>query len=54
VILLHKRKRMIEDNLACNLYVFFWTIIHNIWYHPLPCKKVAVDQVVGIMANHFQ
>jgi hypothetical protein len=43
-----------EDNLACNLYVFLWTVIHNIWYHPLPCKNVVVDQVVGMMANHFQ
>ena len=45
---------MIEGNLACNLYVFFWTIIHDIWYHPLPWENVAVDQVVGTMANHFQ
>ena len=43
---------MIEDNLACNLQVFFWTIIHSIWYHPLPCKNVAFDQVVGMIANH--
>jgi hypothetical protein len=45
---------MIEDYLACNLYVFFWTIIHTIWYHPLPCKNVAVDQAVGMTANHCQ
>jgi len=43
-----------EDNLACNLYVFFWTIIHNIWYHPLPCKNVTVGKVVGMMVNHLQ
>jgi hypothetical protein len=45
---------MIEDNLACNLYVFFWTTIHNIWYHPLPSKNVTAAQVVGMMANHLQ
>jgi len=43
-----------EDNLACNLYVFFWTIIHNISYHPLPCKNVTAGQVVGMKANHLQ
>ena len=45
---------MIADNLACNLYVFLWTIVHNIWYHPLPYKNVTVGQVAGMMANHFQ
>ena len=45
---------MIEEILACNLYLFLWTIVHNIWYHPLPCKNVTVVQAVGMMANHFQ